>query len=178
MILRTGGIVLSVSQRLVSLSPPWMVLSSLLSAEGLGRQCFQQVCLLSVDNCACFSATEQLQQDVVTSFHYCLHLAVSVRHLGRNLNRKYFIECKVHFSSKAETINVKPEKQMADKSKIQFIQEAQKLMQHVNNPVAWMAALFLIQQDHPTLTEHKLSCCFYKVPLDRGSCCSSWLLHL
>lgn len=57
-------------------------------------------------------------------------------HLGRNLNRKCFLEHKVHFSSKTETVSVKSEKQMADKSKIQFIQEAHKLMQNINNPVA------------------------------------------
>lgn len=37
---------------------------------------------------------------------------------GRNQNRKYFLERKVHFSSRTETANVKSEKQMADKSKI------------------------------------------------------------
>lgn len=49
-------------------------------------------------------------------------------------------------------------------------------MQDANNSVAWVAALLLAQQDHPTPTEH--SSAFCKVPLCRGSCCSSWLLHL
>lgn len=62
---------------------------------------------------------------MVTSFHCRRSLTISVSHLG-----------KVHFSRKTETVSVKSEKQMGDKSKIQLVQEAHKLMQYVNNPVA------------------------------------------
>lgn len=91
-----------------------------LLAEGLGRRWFRHLCLLSatVAVCICFSAAQQLQEDVVTVALCCLISHSFCKPQGRNQNRKYFLERKVHFSSRTETANVKSEKQMADKSKI------------------------------------------------------------